>query len=108
MGVSRCNYLIMGANIGYKELERQSEQHVENKQIGEITCLPDFISGRYFYVGIVLLADDEMENGFGVVNIDQLDMLYNLEAIKQRVKDWIWKQHELVVNPELILITHKS
>ncbi|MGG4434400.1 hypothetical protein AAXE64_07550 [Priestia megaterium] len=108
MGVSRSDWMVVGVDLGYDKVDEENYEYYDtyaqrNKE-GEMTFLIDGISGTYFVVGEVILADTSGYQGFELT-----ELLFNdsdIEESKENVKTFIKKEFNIDVEPKLLVLTH--
>lgn len=108
MGVKTTNYILFGADIGYKNYDSNKYEEYEVydncTKNGEITYLLDGMSGDYFYVGIVIQCADIYSDSLNFKLSDFTEELKKeyKEKLNKHVKD----NFGLSINSEIIVFTH--
>ncbi|KYC76819.1 hypothetical protein B4090_3505 [Bacillus licheniformis] len=104
MGVSRTDWIIIGADIGMMHYdddryEEYDEFDLQNTT-GKITYLIDCMCGDYFFVGeVVKFAED----GFGIY---EFSLDENYYASKERVRKFILDKFNVETEPKMFVISH--
>jgi len=108
MGVSRSDWIVVGADLGYGMVDEENydyyDKYSKRNNEGEITFLIDGMSGQYFIVGEVVLADTEGYQGFELTELLFKDD--DIEEAKENVRAFIKTAFNVEVEPKLLVLTH--
>jgi len=108
MGVSSSDWIVVGADLGYDMIDEDNYEYYDKYSMrnseGEKTFLIDGMSGQYFVVGEVILADTSGDQGFELTELLFKDE--DIAEIKEDVKLFIKKEFNVDVEPKLLVLTH--